>query len=63
MGSYGTSLGFPGGSDGKESACNVGDLGVRLNLGIFILSIPCYSLYYVETAGNVFLQCSSSSFY
>ena len=21
------SLGFPGGSDGKESACNVGDLG------------------------------------
>ena len=22
-----TSQGFPGGSDGKESACNVGDLG------------------------------------
>jgi len=21
-------LGFPGGSDGKESACNVGDLGL-----------------------------------
>ena len=23
-------LGFPGGSDGKESACNVGDLGFAL---------------------------------
>ena len=23
----GFALGFPGGSDGKESACNVGDLG------------------------------------
>ena len=22
------SLGFPGGSDGKESACNTGDLGL-----------------------------------
>ena len=31
-------MGFPGGSDGKESACNVGDLGSipGLNLG----SIP-----------------------
>ena len=26
-------LGFPGGSDGKESACNVGDLGSILGLG------------------------------
>jgi len=25
--------GFPGGSDGKESACNVGDLGSILGLG------------------------------
>ena len=24
---WGGLLGFPGGSDGKESACNVGDLG------------------------------------
>ena len=24
--------GFPGGSDGKESACNVGDLGLILGL-------------------------------
>ena len=44
MGSYGTSLGFPGGSDGKESACNAGDLGDRLNLDTFILSIPCHSI-------------------
>ena len=25
--------GFPGGSDGKESACNAGDLGSTLGLG------------------------------
>ena len=25
--------GFPGGSDGKESACNAGDLGLTPNLG------------------------------
>ena len=26
-------MGFPGGSDGKESACNVGDLGSVPGLG------------------------------
>ena len=26
-------LGFPGGSDGKESACNAGDLGMIPGLG------------------------------
>ena len=26
-------LGFPGGSDGKESACNEGDLGLTPGLG------------------------------
>ena len=26
-------LGFPGGSDSEESACNVGDLGLILGLG------------------------------
>ena len=26
-------LGFPGGSDGKESTCNMGDLGSILGLG------------------------------
>ena len=28
-------LDFPGGSDGKESACNAGDLGLIPGLGIF----------------------------
>ena len=27
------SLGFPGGSDGKESACNAGDMGLIPGLG------------------------------
>ena len=30
-----TSLGFPGGSGSKESACNVGDLGLIPELGRF----------------------------
>ena len=30
---YGLIWGFPGGSDGKESACNVGDLGSIPGLG------------------------------
>ena len=30
---YDVLLGFPGGSDGKESACNVGDLGLTPGLG------------------------------
>ena len=29
----GDSLGFPGGSDDKESACNVGGLGLTAELG------------------------------
>ena len=28
-----TNMGFPGGLDGKESACNVGDLGLIPGLG------------------------------
>ena len=32
-GVYNLCLGFPSGSDGKESACNVGDLGSILGLG------------------------------
>ena len=31
----GTVLGFPGGSDSKESACNAGDLDSILGLGRF----------------------------
>ena len=30
---YMQSLGFPGGSDGKESACSMGDLGSTPGLG------------------------------
>ena len=30
-----THVGFPGGSDGKESACNAGDLGSISGLGTF----------------------------
>ena len=33
MGTSKTDGGFPGGSDGKESACNAGDLGSILGLG------------------------------
>ena len=33
MGCPGFSGVFPGGSDGKESACNAGDLGLILGLG------------------------------
>ena len=28
-------MGFPGGSNGKESTCNVGDLGLIPGMGIF----------------------------
>ena len=31
--SYGPHMGFPGGSDGKASACSAGDLGLILGLG------------------------------
>ena len=31
-----TCVGFPGGSDGKESSCNVGDLGSIPGLGRFL---------------------------
>ena len=33
VGSYKDTVGFPGGSDGKESACNVGDPGLIPGLG------------------------------
>ena len=33
LGSFNPSLGFPGGSDGKESACNVRELGSIPGLG------------------------------
>ena len=39
-------LGFPGGSDGKESACNAGDLGLILGLGRSPGEGKGYSLQY-----------------
>ena len=40
-------VGFPGGSDSKESACNVGELGLIPGLGSFpgeYMHSPCYGL-------------------
>ena len=34
------SQGFPGSSDGKESACNVGDLGLRPGFDPWVGKIP-----------------------
>ena len=39
-------MGFPGGSDGKESACNVGDLGLIPELGRSPGEGKDYSLQY-----------------
>ena len=39
-------MGFPGGSDGKESACNVGDLGSVPGLGRFPGDGKGYPLQY-----------------
>ena len=36
-----TIYGFPGGSDGKESACNAGDLGSIPGFHSWIGKIPC----------------------
>ena len=39
-------MGFPGGSDGKESACNMGDLGLIPRLGRSSGGGPGNSLQY-----------------
>ena len=39
-------MGFPGGSDGKESSCNVGDLGSVPGLGRSPGEGYCYLLQY-----------------
>ena len=39
-------MGFPGGSDGKESTCNVRDLGLIPQLGRFPGEGNCYPLHY-----------------
>ena len=44
--SFSSSLGFPGGSDGKESTCNAGDPGSTPGLGRFPEERTGYSLQY-----------------
>ena len=39
-------MGFPGGSDGKESACNVGDLGSVPQVGRSLGEGNSYPLQY-----------------
>ena len=39
-------MGFPGGSDGKESACSAGDLGLKRGLGRSLVEGNGYSLQY-----------------
>ena len=39
-------MGFPGGSDGKESACNVREPGLILGLGTFLEEGNGYPLRY-----------------
>ena len=41
-----TVMGFPGGSDGKQSACNSGDLGLIPRLGRFPRRREWYTLQY-----------------
>ena len=49
-------LGFPGGSSGKESACNVGDLGWIPGLGRSVGEGNCYPLQYSSLENSV--NCS-----
>ena len=58
-------MGFPGGSDGKESACNAGDLGSILGSGrspgegnCNPLQYSCLGNYMDEAPGG--LQCMGS---
>ena len=46
-------MGFPGGSDGKESACNVGDLGLILGSGRFPGERNGYPLQYSGLENSV----------
>ena len=58
--SYGEILGFPGGSDGKESICKVGDLGSIPMLGMTLekgkathSSIPAWRISWTEELGRL----------
>ena len=46
-------LGFPGGSDGKESACNAGDLDLTSGLGTFTGEGNSYTLQYSGLENSV----------
>ena len=45
-------MGFPGSSDGKESACNVGDLGLISWLGRSLRKGNSYPFLYAEFHGQ-----------
>ena len=45
--------GFPGGSDGKESACNAGDLDLTSGLGTFTGEGNSYTLQYSGLENSV----------
>ena len=49
-------LGFPGGSDGKESACSAGDLGFKRPLGkgmVAFSSILAWRIPWTEEPGGL----------
>ena len=46
-------MGFPGGSDGKASACNVGDLGSIPGLGRCPGEGNCYPLQYPDLENSM----------
>ena len=54
-------MGFPGGSDGKESACNVGDLGSVPGLGRSPGEGKVYPLQYSCLENSIFLWDTDSS--
>ena len=45
-------MGFPGGSDGKESACNAEDLGLVPGLGSFLRQLNGNPLQYSIDIGE-----------
>ena len=59
--------GFPAGSDGKESACNAGDLGSVLGLGrspgegnAYIFRYSCLGIPWTEESGSRILNVTKS---
>ena len=54
-------MGFPGGSDGKEFACNVGDLGSVPGLGRSPGEGKVYPLWYSCLENSIFLWDTDSS--